>query len=112
MSDLPELNGHDPDAPINLGEERDVRERDKSVRAGNVSGQQVLRNTMGTPAGRRWMFELLEFCQVGASSFSSNALEMAHREGKRTVGNRLMPEIYYACPERHTEMMKESRNVR
>jgi hypothetical protein len=102
----------DPDVPVNLGDERDVRERNRDVKAGNTVTHGVLRSWMGTPTGRKYMFELLDFCQVGGSSFSTNALEMAHREGKRTVGNRILTEIYDACPERYTEMMQEARSVR
>lgn len=108
MSELP----RDADAPFDLGDEQDVKDRDRAIRAGNISAQQTMRTIMGTPLGRKWMFDLLAFCGVGISSFSSDALETAHREGKRTIGLRLMTEIYDACPDRYTEMMKEARNVR
>ena len=108
MSELP----REIDAPFNVGDEDDVKDRDRAIRAGNIAAQQTMRTIMGTPLGRKWMFEMLSFCGVGISSFSSDALETAHREGKRTIGLRLMTEIYDACPDRYTEMMKESRNVR
>jgi hypothetical protein len=52
---------------------------------------------------------LLERAGVWRLSFNTNALTMAFHEGMRNEGLRLLAQIAAHCPDRYTEMLKESR---
>lgn len=67
---------------------------------------------MSHQQGRRLMWRLLSKAGVYRTSFSQNGLEMAFREGQRNLGLFLQAEILDACPERHQQMVKESRDAR
>lgn len=64
---------------------------------------------MGNKRGRRFMARLLERAGVWRLSFNTNALTMAFNEGTRNEGLRLLAQITAHCPDRYTEMLKESK---
>lgn len=64
---------------------------------------------MSNRRGRRVAFRLLERAGVWRLSFNTNALTMAFSEGQRNEGLRLLAQITTHCPDRHTDMLKESR---
>lgn len=96
---------------IDLGNPADVRELGRTAKGREAIRTTVLRNIMGSKAGRGWMFELLAGCHVYETSFSSNALTMAYQEGERNVGLKLVASLAAACPERYLEMMREGGDV-
>lgn len=64
---------------------------------------------MSDKRGRRFAHRLLERAGVWRSSFNTNALAMAFAEGQRNEGLRLLAHIQSHCPDRGTEMLKESK---
>lgn len=64
---------------------------------------------MSNKRGRRFMARLLERAGVWRLSFNTNALTMAFNEGTRNEGLRLLAQIAAHCPDRYTEMLKESK---
>ncbi len=64
---------------------------------------------MSNKRGRRFMARLLERAGVWRLSFNTNALTMAFNEGTRNEGLRLLAQITAHCPDRYTEMLKESK---
>lgn len=64
---------------------------------------------MSNKRGRRFVFRLLERAGVWRLSFNTNALTMAFNEGTRNEGLRLLAQISAHCPDRYTEMLKESK---
>ena len=66
-----------------------------------------LNRVMSNKSGRRFMRRLLAETGVYRESFDPNALRMAHREGERNVGLRLLAAVQSACPERYLEMLQE-----
>lgn len=64
---------------------------------------------MSNKRGRRFVFRVLERAGVWRLSFNTNALSMAFNEGQRNEGLRLMANITAHCPDRYTEMLKESK---
>ena len=64
---------------------------------------------MSNKRGRRFMARLLERAGVWRLSFNTNALTMAFNEGTRNEGLRLLAQIATHCPDRYTEMLKESK---
>ena len=72
---------------------------------------------MANVKGRRLMFWLLSQAGVFRTTFLETpqraaymALAMAHDEGRKELGYRLMGEVGRACPERYAQMMKENTN--
>lgn len=68
-----------------------------------------LKWVMSNKRGRRFVFRLLERAGVFRLSFNTNALSMAFNEGQRNEGLRLTAQIHAECPDRYTEMLKESK---
>ncbi len=64
---------------------------------------------MSNKRGRRFVARLLERAGVWRLSFNTNALTMAFNEGTRNEGLRLLAQITAHCPDRYTEMLKESK---
>lgn len=64
---------------------------------------------MSNKRGRRFVARLLERAGVWRLSFNTNALSMAFNEGTRNEGLRLLAQITAHCPDRYTEMLKESK---
>jgi hypothetical protein len=106
MSDL----ARDPDEPLDLGDERDVRQLARTAKGRDAVRATVLRNIMASIDGREWMYELLALCHVYQTSFSPDALWMAKAEGERTIGLQLVGQIQVTCPEQYLQMMKEAKD--
>jgi hypothetical protein len=73
------------------------------------------RKLMSSPSGRRIVHWLLANSGVLRTTFVEvkerehyMALAMAHAEGKKDMGYRLMAKISEICPENYTLMMKEN----
>ncbi|WP_334157915.1 Bbp19 family protein [Oryzomicrobium sp.] len=64
---------------------------------------------MNNKRGRRFVARLLERAGVWRLSFNTNALTMAFNEGTRNEGLRLLAQVTAHCPDRYTEMLKESK---
>ena len=67
-----------------------------------------LRAVIGEPAGRRVCWRLLGMMGVFETGFSTDALEMAYRAGRRDIGLGLLAEIGEANPEAWLTMQIEA----
>lgn len=67
-----------------------------------------LLTVMSKQDGRRFVYRLLEQAGIYHSSFHTNALTMAHAEGRRQLGLWLLNEIMYSCYPEYQLMMKEA----
>lgn len=94
--DLPEVEA---DADLQRAADRFAEESD----------DQAFEWLMKGPKGRRFIFGLLGRTGVFGSSFSTNAMTMAHNEGQRSVGCWLLGEIKRLCPRDYAQMMQENR---
>lgn len=80
-----------------LAEEDAARQRDED-----------LRNVMGTAAGRRFVWRLIdEHAGTFGGSFSSDALTTAFNEGRRSVGRELMTEAQRLATSAYMDMLRE-----
>lgn len=77
----------------------------KRKEAKRLSG---LRQLCESADGRAWLWELLRVCGFASTSFSSDALKMAFKEGERNVALRIMAEIHRVAPETYLRMQKEN----
>ena len=83
--------------------ERQARRRDQLA---------LLTKLMADPVGREYFWDLLVSCHLYSTSFGTNALMMAFREGERNVGIRLAADLNQASPDLYLDMCKEGENVR
>lgn len=74
-----------------------------------IDEQKQLQEIMAFKRGRAFVYRLLETCGIYRSSFASEALAMAFREGERNVGLRLLSEVTEVSPEKYHTMLKEAR---
>jgi len=98
----------DEETPYDAGDAQAVRVRARTAKQREDAHQKVIRQVMGSNEGRAWIYDLLSICHVFSSSFSQNALTMAHAEGERNIGLRITGAIVSASPERYLEMLKEN----
>ncbi len=92
----------------NAGDASQVNKRQKSLKTRDLQKKAALKKLMGDPEGRMFMWDLLGRCGVFHLSFSSDALVMAFKEGRRDVGNHLMGEITRISPELYMKMVVEA----
>lgn len=98
----------DEDRPYDAGDPKDVKAAIKASQRWDDKRDNVIKSIMATEDGRRWVREHLEFCHVGASSFSIDALRMAYLEGERNIGTHFMADIMNAEPKLYMLMMAEA----
>lgn len=69
-----------------------------------------LREVMGTQAGRRLVWRLLDVGSTGlhAASYTGEALSSAYAEGRRAIGIELMREVQGVAPLEYLAMMNEA----
>jgi hypothetical protein len=67
---------------------------------------------MAEPIGRAWFYDFLSTCHIYQTSFTPNALTMAHAEGERNVGLRLLADLVEASPDLYLQMLKEANSER
>lgn len=99
------MNGYDPTDTRAI-----ERSRAEQVRKAQQERRVLLDDVsrlMSRKDGRRIVRHLLGEAGTYQTSFSTNALQMAHSEGRRDVGLRLLALIQEACPERYLEMLTE-----
>lgn len=95
----------------NAARRRDVREAEKQSKVAEQQRAEIIFGLMSVAGGRSWMYDLLEFCSVFATTFSPNPSLAAFKEGQRNVGIRLLNDIMQSCPDQYVLMMRE-RNER
>lgn len=69
----------------------------------------ALKAMMEHRATRTWLFDLLEFCNVYRSSFSTSGLIMAQNEGQRNVGLKVLSDIMRVSPQQYVSMLQEQK---
>jgi hypothetical protein len=72
----------------------------------------LLAKFLGDPEGRRYFYDLLASAHAFSTSFATNALSMAFREGERNFGIRLLADIVEASPDAYLLMLKEANDER
>ena len=89
------------------GSQRQSPEDEKAKRLAQEIRDRNLAETMGTPAGRGFVWELLDKAKVWNSTFDSTAMVFAHNEGQRNLGNWVLDRIKAACPTAFMTMLNE-----
>lgn len=66
-----------------------------------------LRSVMGTLAGRRFLWHILDdLCQLHGGSFTGNSTTF-YNEGRRSVAIDVMKLVQQFCPETYVDMVRE-----
>lgn len=89
-----------------------VRQQRREARIQRRDELAALGRLMAEPAGRRWLYNLLGFCHVYSTSFRTNALSMAHDEGQRSVGLKILADAEEAAQDMFFQMFKDVANER
>ena len=92
---------------IAVGKQQEKRKDAEHYESRNVS------EVMGTKAGRAVIRMVLRACSFSTPSFNPGMSEtfesVTFREGKKSVGNRIIEVIHEACPEMYALMMSEGK---
>lgn len=94
--------------PYDASDEAQVQKRRRA--AGNRAAAQklALRKFLDMPAGRQWIWDLLESCHLYETSFDfQNPHATSFREGERNVGLRVLADIEKHAPQALRLMMNE-----
>lgn len=83
-------------------------QRGDTRRAANEAADKDLRFVMGDARGRRFVWSLLEDAGVFRSVFSTTALTMAHAEGGRNQGLKLLNRLLRVTPAEYRTAQEES----
>ena len=87
---------------------RHVADAAKAAKAVEQERLNIVRGIMSLKAGRAYIHDELVACHVFATSFTTDALQMAFSEGERNRGLRLLNDVTLADPEGYVDMMREA----
>ena len=91
---------------------RAVKQQRRVARIRRRDQLALLRKFMAEPAGRAWAYDLMSACHQFSTSFATNALSMAFREGERNVGIKILADLTEAAPDLYLQMLKEANSER
>lgn len=91
-------NAADPEQVRDAGRRESLEEKQRKA---------DLAALMQLPAGRRFLYWLLETCGLYRTSFNTDPLRMALREGERNIGLRLMTALEDADPRHYLTILTE-----
>lgn len=99
----------DRKAPYDAGDEGQVKTRKRKVKTLEMDRANDLLWVMGTPQGRRVMWDLWCKAGIGRMSFNpSNPHWTDFNEGARNLGQMLLDEVTTLCPELYLKAMAEA----
>lgn len=82
--------------------------RDKQQKLRDAEDTENIRFVLGDRRGRAFVWWLFGVSGIELGSFHTNALTMAHNEGRRSVGNQLRSEILDVDAESYLTMQREA----
>lgn len=88
------------------------RQEERKAKNARLTELDDIKWLMGEKRGRRFMWRLLSRTGIYATSFSTNGMQMAYREGERSVGLDFLADVHLADPDLHNLMTKENSSVR
>lgn len=89
----------------NAADPQQVKEARKQERLANDQASRDWRELLALPAFQRRAWALLEQCHENQTSFDSDALVMARREGERTIGLWFKDQITKADPMGYVKLL-------
>jgi hypothetical protein len=92
---------------FDASDEAQVRQRELKARRREKADRDVVASLLSSPDGRAWAWAKLASTHIYETSFSSDPIAMAFREGERNIGLQFLSEISRTSPESLILMMKE-----
>ena len=92
----------------NAADPEQVRKAKQKVESLNDRRLNDVREVLNNKRGRRFIWELLEFCGVFKTSLADEHV-IFYNEGQRNVGLKLLADINEAAPEAYIVMLNESK---
>lgn len=90
----------------NSSDPEKIKDAQKRAKALEKQAAEDLQAVLSTVEGRRFVRGLLADCYEHRSVFSTNAIEMAFKEGARNVGLKLKARVGQVAPEWLGELLK------
>lgn len=91
--------------------ERQLRKRNDQLKRDRINDEIVTKNLMSTPDGRRWVYRMLEFCQLNVVTPNLDPQHMAWEKGHRNVGIRLQKDVSSFTPTEYIQMTLEAKSI-
>lgn len=99
--------------PFNEAKLNEARkEKDQERASFEDAFKEALLRVIETREGKIVFNKLFSDCSLFGSSFDTNALSMAHKEGKKTFGLVVLSYIMTYCPEQYPQIRKISDEYR
>lgn len=92
----------------NAADPEQVKKAKQKVESLNDKRLNDVREVLNTRRGRRFMWELLDFCGIFRTSLA-NEHQIFYNEGQRNVGLKLLADINEAAPQAYAVMLAESK---
>lgn len=87
-----------------------VEARQKKLARREVEKAQVLEKLLSTAAGRRWITDIINFCDPLGNPYVPNSFDATtFNAGMANVGKMLLGQILDIAPERYGHMLREAR---
>ena len=95
--------------PFDLNQEQQASADAQLQRSQDAAAQaEDFMQVMGLKAGRSVVWGILQRAGVFTTSFSTDALVMAFKEGQRNEGLRILAQIHALCPDLYQVMVTEN----
>lgn len=92
---------------FNAADPTKVRDRGRKQKREEQQELEDLRELLKLPAGRRFLWRMLERCAVWKTSFHPSGQVFAANEGRRGVGVELMTDLITADPQAWIDLQQE-----
>lgn len=92
----------------NAADPEQVAQAKEKIESINDRRLNDIREVLSTRRGRRFYWELLEFCGIFKTS-NSDQFQIFFNEGMRNVGLKLLADVNEASPEAYLLMLRESK---
>lgn len=91
-------------------DEEQVEEARKKAEVTNAMKLNVLRNLMGIPAGRAWIYSVLDRCHIYGNPFvPGQADSTAFNLGEANIGRIFLADVQEAASEFYLTMLQEAK---
>lgn len=91
----------------NAASRKDVRAQEKAAKVTETMTREVIAGIMSTTNGRWWIWNVLSSCHVFETSFTTDPMLTAFREGERSLGLSLLGTIMAHCPDQYVQAARE-----
>ena len=99
----------DIDEPVDTSDREAVNKSRKKAARTRTDRLEFIKAAMQHEQGRAWFYDVLEFCRVVATPFSSDPYNTAFKCGMQNVGLKILADIQDASPDEYMLMVKEAR---